>query len=456
MYDLIVIGGGPAGYCAAERAAARGMSVALFERKALGGTCLNEGCIPSKTLLNSAKALHYAQDSAAFGVSAENAAADAAAIIKRKTIVVRKLVAGVAAQMKQHGVTVFNADATVLEKKGEAFAVQAGGEVHEGKRLLIATGSAPLIPPIPGVREGVAEGRLWTSAEALNAKEIPARLAVVGGGVIGMEMAAYFSAMGAKVTVIDMLPTVGGPIDASLSAALLKNHPQVDFLLSCKVTGVENNVVHYEKDGRAGRLEAEGILLCIGRKPSLVAGLDALHVATERGGIITDASGRTNVPGVFAAGDVNGRSMLAHTAYREAECAVAAMMGESQTVDYDAIPAVIYTNPEIACVGLTLDQAKARGYDAVSLTLPMAYAGRYLAESDGKAEAFCTVVAEKQTTQVKPRRLLGVHMAGPYASEMIFGAAMMVSLKLPIDTLRQQVFPHPTVSEILREALWAI
>ena len=450
-YDLIVLGGGPAGYCAAERAGAMGKSVLLLERAKLGGVCLNEGCIPSKTLLNSAKVFKYAAHGEPYGISAENVTADPAAIVARKNDVVKKLVAGVGMKMKKHGVEVVSARGMLAGRGAEGIYVEANDERFAGTNVLIATGSEPSVPPIAGAREGVSSGEIWTSRQALDAMGIPPRLCVIGGGVIGMEMAGYFSAMGSKVTVVEMLPTIGGPVDPAIAAALLNSYPDIDFCLNSRVTEIQAERVFFDRAGKSEIVEADRVLLCIGRRPSAEGiGLETLHIATERGAVLTDASGRTNVPGVYAAGDVNGRSMLAHTAYREAECAVAAMFGEAQKVDYDVIPSVIYTTPEIACVGLTEAQAKERGYAVKTVMLPMAYSGRYLAESSGDA-SFLSVVAD-----AKARRLLGVHMIGPYASEIIYGAGFMVSTRMTIEALRQQVFPHPTVAEILREALFEL
>lgn len=453
MADLIVLGGGPAGYCAAERAAAAGMNVRLIEKRALGGVCLNEGCIPSKTLLNSAKILHYAQDGSAFGVTAENAKADVSKIIARKNSVVKKLVAGVGAQMKRHGVQVTYASGVVKGKGNEGYIVEAGGETFTAQKLLIASGSVPVIPNIPGVKGGLEAGYVWTNQEALDATTIPARFVVIGGGVIGMEMASYYQSMGAQVTVVEMLPTIGGPIDADLAKALLKSYTAagISFQLNSRVTQVDASGVTFECDGKSQTIPADQVLMCIGRRANTQdMGYETINLHMERGAVITDESGRTNLPNVYAAGDVNGKSMLAHTAYREAECAVAAMLDRPQRVSYDAIPSVIYTTPEVACVGLTDKQAKDQGYDCKTITLPMSYSGRYLAETDN-GEGFVKLVADQ-----KSRRLLGIHMIGSYASEIIYGAAIMVATQMPIEALRQFVFPHPTVAEILREALWEI
>ena len=454
IFDLIVLGGGPAGYCGAERAAAAGLKVKLIEKRALGGVCLNEGCIPSKTLLNSAKALHYAHDSKKFGITAENAKADAAAVISRKNVVVKKLVAGVGMQMKAHHVDVTYAQGKLLGKQQGAFAVQAGEETFLSRRLLICTGSEAIVPNIPGVFDMRNAGMVWTSREALEAKEIPASLTVIGGGVIGLEMASYFSGMGAKVTVIEMLPSIGGPIEAELAAALLENLQKdgITFELGARVTRVGTDGVTFERDGKATTIAADKVLLSIGRRAVTAdMGFETINLNMERGAIVTDDSGCTNVPDVYAAGDVNGRFMLAHVGYREAECAVSTMLGQPQRVDYDAIPSVIYTSPEIASVGLTAEIAKERGHEFDTVELPMSFAGRYLAETDGRAKSFLRMHVEKGS-----RRILGVHMISPYASEIIYGATMMVALRLPVEALRQFVYPHPTVSEILREALWAV
>ena len=451
-YDLIILGGGPAGYLAAERAAAGGLTVALFEKRALGGVCLNEGCIPSKTLLNSAKIYDHALHGEAYGVTAKEVAIDHGLVVARKGKVVKILVAGVGAKMKSHKVNVVKALGSIKGKSDSGFIVEADGAEYEASRLLIATGSEPVVPPIPGVKEGLESGYVMTNREILDLKKLPERLIVIGGGVIGLEMAAYFGTVGTKVTVIEMLDKIAGPTDGEISTLLLKEMMKkgVDFRLGCKVTGVTGSTVEYEKAGKTEAVEADAVLLSIGRRPVISGfGLESIGVYTEKGAIVTDDNLRTNIPNVYAAGDVNGKIMLAHTAYREAEAAVNHMLGKRDHMRYDAVPSVIYTAPEAASVGETEESAAEKGLDYKAVKVSMRYAGRFVAEND-KADGLCKLLIEPETD-----RILGVHLLGSYASEIIYGAAMMIESRWPVKDLKELVFPHPTVSEIIREALFA-
>lgn len=447
-FDLIVLGGGPAGYVAAERAGHAGLSVCLFEKNALGGVCLNEGCIPSKALLNSAKIYENALGGKEFGVIAGDIRLDHEAVMRRKEKVRRKLVAGVGAQMKANHVTVVTGEAAIAGRSADGFTVSCAGSEYICKNLIIATGSQPVLPPIDGLKDSLASGFAITNREVLSLPEVPARLAIVGGGVIGLEMAAYYSTAGSKVTVVEMLDHIAGPTEAELSAMLLAELKKqgVEFMLGARVTAIGGGKVVSDK----GEVEADKVLVSIGRRANSAGiGLETLGVYTERGAVVTDERMATNVPGVYAAGDINGKSMLAHTAYREAEVAVNNILGKRDTMRYGAIPSVIYTHPEVASVGLTLQAARAAGIDAVETKLPMAYSGRFVAENTG--EGICKVITDKKT-----RVLLGVHMLGSYSSEIIYGAAAMIEMQLRVEDIKEIVFPHPTVSEIIRETIFAV
>ena len=451
-FDLIVLGGGPAGYLAAERATAGGLNTALFEKRALGGVCLNEGCIPTKTLLHSAKLYDHALHGKAYGVTAENVAINHAAVVERKEKVVKTLVSGVRGKMKACGVTVIEASAAVKGKTGGGFIVEADGAEYEADRLLIATGSQPVVPPIPGVKEGMEAGFVVTNREILDLKSIPQRLTVIGGGVIGLEMASYFSTAGSRVTVIEMLDKIAGPTDHEISLLLKKEMEKkgVEFRLGCRVTGIAAPRVEYEMGGETGSVEADMVLLSIGRSPVTSGlGLETIGIYTERGAVVTDGNLRTNVPNVYAAGDVNGKSMLAHTGYREAEVAVNHMLDRRDHMRYDAVPSVIYTVPEVASVGETEQSAGEKGLAFKAVKISMRHSGRFVTENDG-GDGLCKLLVEQGSN-----RLLGVHLIGGYASEIIYGAAMMIESRWPIEDLRELVFPHPTVSEIIREALFA-
>ena len=451
MYELIILGGGPAGYNAAERAAAGGLSTRLIEGRALGGVCLNEGCIPTKTLLYSAKIFDYAKHSEDYGVSLPNASIDHAKVVARKDRVVKQLVGGIASKMKHAGVTVVTERGEIIGRDGEGFKVKAGGEIYAAKRLLICTGSEAAVPPIPGLREAVASGFAKTNREILGMTTVPKKLAVIGGGVIGLEMASYFNSIGSKVTVIEMLDHIGGPTDGEIASILLKNYKKkgVEFMLGAKVTAVGTKSVSCEFDGKPVEVEADCVLCAVGRRANTAGiGLESIGVLTVRGAIVTNEQGRTNVSGVWAAGDVNGKSMLAHTAYREGEAAVNDMLGKKDAVRYISIPSVIYTNPEVAAVGETSESIKAKGIEADVRTLTLRYSGRYVAENEG-GDGIVKLIVDKAH-----HRVLGVHMIGNYASEIIYGAAMMVENEMRVEDVRRFVFPHPTVCEVIREAMF--
>ncbi|MBE6560841.1 MAG: dihydrolipoyl dehydrogenase [Ruminococcaceae bacterium] len=456
IYDLIVIGGGPGGYNAAERAAHSGMKVCLFEERALGGVCLNEGCIPTKTLLYSAKIYDYAHHGDAYGVTVSGASIDHAKVVDRKDKVVRTLVSGVGAKMKGAGVTVVSATATITGKSADGFTVSANDETYTAKQLLICTGSSAAVPPIPGLKESVENGFAVTNREILDLRVAPKRIAVIGGGVIGLEMASYFNSIGASVTVIEMMNKIAGPTDGEISSILQKNYAKrgVNFILGAKVCAVSGKpgegYVEYEMDGAKTKVECDLVLVSTGRRARTAGiGLESVGVLTERGAIVTDEYSRTSVPGIWAAGDVNGKSMLAHTAYREGEVAVNNMLGKKDKVDYRSIPAVIYTNPEVGTVGETVESAAKAGIKATEHTISLRYSGRYIAENEGGDGIVKIVIGEH-------REILGVHMIGSYASEIIFGTAAMVAKRERVEDVQKIVFPHPTVCEVIREGMFMI
>jgi dihydrolipoamide dehydrogenase len=451
LFDVIVIGGGPGGYLAAERSAHAGLKTALFEKNALGGVCLNEGCIPSKALLHSAKTYEHALHAAAFGVKAENVSIDQKSVIDRKRRVVKTLVSGVKAKMRSAGVTVVMAEAQIQGKTAEGFTVTAQGQSYTAKNLIIATGSSAAVPPIPGVKENLGSF-VMTNREVLELEAIPEKLVVIGGGVIGLEMAAYYATVGSKVTVMEMLDHIAGPTDREIGLMLQKEMEKkgVTFLLSHKVISLTPGSVMAESpEGKQISVAADKVLLSIGRRANTQGlGLENIGVTVDKAGIRTDTAGRTNVPGVYAIGDVNGHHMLAHTAYREAEVAVNTILGKPDFMRYHANPSVIYTQPEIASVGRTEEECKGKGIDYEVAKLPMAYAGRFVAENEGMP-GLCKIIVDK-----KKRTVLGVHLIGTYTGEMIWGAAEMLEMGMRVTDARQIIFPHPTVSEIIREVLW--
>ena len=452
MFDLAIIGGGPAGYVAAERAGAKGLKVVLFEKRDLGGVCLNEGCIPTKTLLYSAKVYDTAVHGDKYGVFAADATFDFGKIMGRKERVVRRLVAGVGAKMKAHGVQVVKGQAMIEGRSAEGVKITCNEEAYTATNLLVCTGSEAFVPPIPGLKE--AGDVIMTNREVLALKEQPKSIVIIGGGVIGMEFASFYNSLGTQVTVVEMLPEILGGLDEELSAMLRGIYAKkgVAFNLSCKVTKIEGNVVTYvDSQDQEHTVEGEKILVSVGRRPVTAGfGLESLGVELVRGGIKVDNKMRTNVPGVFAAGDVTGFSLLAHTASREGEVVVNNLTGVEDTMRYNAIPGVVYTNPEISGVGLTEKSAKEKGIDYKIATLPMAYAGRFVAENEG-GNGVCKVLVGAKYGEV-----LGVHMLGNPSSEMIYGACMAIEAEMTLKELEQVVFPHPTVSEIFKETLFAL
>ena len=446
-YDVAIIGGGPAGYTAAERAAAGGLSTLLFEKNALGGVCLNEGCVPTKTLLYSAKTYDNIKHAAKYAVKAENPSFDLGKIIARKNKVVKKLTAGIRMKMTEQGV---NLIAGAAEIKGRAedgtITIACGEESYEAANLLICTGSETVIPPIPGL----AETDYWTSREALLSKELPASLVIIGGGVIGMEFASFFNSLGTKVHVVEMLDKILGPMDRELSAQLQAEYAKrgVKFYLGHKVTGVHGTEVSVEKEGESFTLHGDKVLLSVGRRPVTKGfGLETLGLEPFRNGIWVNDRMQTSVPNVYACGDITAFSLLAHTAVSEAEVAVSNLLGQEAHMSYKAIPGVVYTNPEIAGVGKTEEELQAAGIAYQVKKIPMAFSGRFVAENE-MGNGVCKLILSEDGT------LLGAHLLGNPASELIVIAGIAIEKGMKAEELRSFVFPHPTVGEIIKEALF--
>ena len=392
-YFLAIIGGGPAGYTAAEQATKAGKSVVLFEQQSLGGTCLNVGCIPTKCLLH----------------DTHRGITDWTALQQHKTRVVRKLVAGIKMRLKD--VTIVAGHAEVHD--GRVF---CQGEAYEYDNLLICTGSSNLQPPIPGIQDNDA---VWDSTDALNASEPPQSVVIVGGGVIGMEFATIYHALGIPVTIIEALPHIIANIDQEVVQLLYDKYSKEGIVIhtNTKVSAIDGHVVHTTQ----GEFEGDKILISVGRKPNM-ADFEALQ----------------GQPNVYFAGDVTKTIMLAHVAERQAAVAVNTMLGIPDEVNYEAIPAVVYTQPEIAMVGVMEGEVR---------TMPMSYAGRFVVEND-RDNGLCKMAVEPQTGKIK-----GVTMIGTPCSEIIAAASVAITQGMTVDELKKVVFPHPTVSEILKEIL---
>lgn len=445
-YDVAIIGGGPAGYTAAEKAAKGGLSTVLFEKNALGGVCLNEGCVPTKTLLYSAKTYDQIKHASKYAVSAENPSFDYPKIIARKNKVVKKLTAGIRMKMKESGVEVITGEAMIQGKTDEGnILIQCAEQVYEAKNLLVCTGSESVIPPIPGVNET----EYWTSREALQSKELPASLIIIGGGVIGMEFASFFNSMGTEVQVVEMLDKILGPMDKELSDMLQAEYTKrgVKFYLGHKVTGIHGQEVTVEKDGESFTLHGEKVLLSVGRRPVTKGfGLETLALEPYRNGIKVNEYMQTSLPNVYACGDITAFSLLAHTAVSEAEVAIDHILGKARAMSYKAIPGVVYTNPEIAGVGKTEEELQASGTPYQVKKIPMAFSGRFVAENE-MGNGVCKLILAEDGT------LIGAHLLGNPASELIVIAGIAIEKGMKAEELTSFVFPHPTVGEIIKEAL---
>lgn len=446
QFFLAIIGGGPAGYTAAELASKAGKDVVLFEQNALGGTCLNVGCIPTKSLLYGAKQYYNASHAQKYGVSASDVAFDWAAMQKRKTIVVRKLVAGIKQRLNNEHCTVITGEARVVSYQPSVVSIECNGETYEAENLLICTGSTNFVPPIPGVKDNP---HVWDSTDALAATELPKSMIIVGGGVIGMEFATLYHELGVPVTVIEAMPTILPNLDQDVVQVLLDKYRKagITILTSTKVKAIDEYRVQTANADGIQTLEAERVLISVGRRANL-KGLEALtELEYNRGAIVVDDFMKTNLDHVYACGDVTGKIMLAHVASRQAEVAVGRMLKQIplQRIAYSAIPSVVYTNPEIASVGLTEPQAKDLNLDIEVRQLPMTFSGRFMAENEGET-GLCKMIidAKKQT-------VLGVHCIGNPCSEFIAAASFAVRNGYTVGEMRQVVFPHPTVSEILHE-----
>lgn len=425
-YDVAIIGGGPAGYSAAELAAKSGLKTLLFEKKALGGVCLNEGCIPTKTLLYSAKVMNTAKDSGKYGISCDNVTYDLGKIIARKNKVVRKLVAGIKGRMNEAGVEVVMGEAHLTT----GTTIECDGQTYEAKKVILCTGSEAVVPPIPGLKEA----NYWTSREALENKEVPESILIIGGGVIGIEFASFFSSLGTKVMVVEMMPEILPGMDQELAGMLRADLAKkgIEFHLGTKVMAVNGNEVSIEKEGEAGTLAASVILVSVGRR------------ATDKRSV--NEYMQTDNPDVYACGDITAFSMLAHTAVREAEVAVEHILGKAHPMSYKAVPGVVYSSPEFAGVGKTEEALQAENMEYIVKKLPMAYSGRFVAENE-MGSGVCKIIEATDGT------ILGVHLLGNPASELIVIAGLAIEQSMTSEQLKAIIFPHPTVGEIIKEVL---
>lgn len=451
-FDLAVLGGGPAGYVAAIRGAQLGARVALVEKDRPGGTCLNRGCIPTKALVESARAIELARRSADLGVDLKPGPVDYPRVAARKDRVVARLVGGVETLLKGNGVHRLAGRGT-LRGPGTIEVTAPDGQVTRiaAGRIIVATGSKPAPLPVPGL-EG--DGILDSDA-ALAMTTLPDSMIIIGGGVIGVEFAGIYSRFGVRVTLVEALEQILPREDHEVAGELRRNLAKdgVDVHTGVRVTSCNNDAngrkkLTLEAGGRQITLEAGAILVATGRI-SNPEGLEGSGLKLERGRVVTSADLETNLPGVLAAGDIRGQVMLAHAASAEGLAAAERLLGKETSVDLRAVPNCVFSFPEVASAGLSEQAARDMGYQVVTGKFPFAANGKALAMAE--AEGFVKVVAESKWGEV-----LGIHIIGPQASSLIGEAALALRLEVTYDELARTIHPHPTLTEALMEASAAV
>lgn len=448
---IVVIGSGPGGYVAAIRAAQLGGDVVVIEEDKIGGTCLNVGCIPTKALLHTAELYENARHGEAYGVMAD-VRIDFGKAQKRKDSIVNQLVGGVNGLLKVNKIKVVKGHGTIVNKR--QVKVESPGKddvMLYADKIIIATGSVPFIPPIPGVESK----HCVTSTGALEFKEIPKSMVIVGGGVIGVEIATMYSAMGTKVHVVEMLSEILPNMDVELVKMLKKQFIQkgIEFHTSAKVVKISDvdggaRVDVIDKEGKNIELKGEKVLLSVGRRTNVAGlGLDEVGIATDRGRILVDEKMETNVDGVYAIGDCNGQMMLAHVASYQGEVAAENALGHASKSSLRSNPSCVYTNPEFASVGITEEMAKEQN---------LSYkAGKFSLAGNGKSLIIGTEGMIKVIVGKEYGEILGVHILGPRATDLIGECALAVEMEATVDELIQTIHAHPTVSEAIKEAMLA-
>ncbi len=445
-YDLVIIGGGPGGYVAAIRAGQLGLKTAVVEEQNMGGTCLNWGCIPTKSLLHAAELVHQARHSASYGVIIPEVQIDYPAIIRKKDQIVRQLRSGVEHQVRQQGCEIIRGRARFLDAHTLAISEPANRVVRAAKTI-IATGSSPAKPPIPGI-DGA---RILTSDSLLALAECPDSLVIIGGGVIGVEFATVYSQLGKTVTIIEMLPEILPGIDAELIALLRKKLAAsgVRMMTGARVTALESSgraICTCEINGETVQVEADKILVAVGRRPnSADLGLEQAGVQLDKGFIVVNDEMQTSVPSIYAVGDVTGKVMLAHAASEQGLVAASQAAGEKHRMAYDIIPSCIYTEVELACVGLTEEAAQKKGLAIRVGRFPISANGK--SKLVGAHEGIAKIVTEARTGEI-----LGAHIMAPRATDMIAEICVAMKLEATYEEVAGTIHPHPTVSEILMEA----
>ncbi|MDR0709015.1 MAG: dihydrolipoyl dehydrogenase [Spirochaetaceae bacterium] len=442
MYDIAIIGAGPGGYVAAIKAAQAGASCVLFEKDEVGGVCLNRGCIPTKTFIKSAQVLNTIKSAANYGIDTGEYKLNYPRVLARKQSVVRGLCGGVAGLLKKNGVTLVRQNAEIVSPG----VIKAGNETREAKNIIFAAGSRPVKPPIPGIEHSV------DSDYVLNMEFLPKSMAIIGGGVIGVEFATYLRAFGVTVTIVEMLPDIIAAADGDVVSAALKMLKSigVNVFTGAKVVGIDAGGLRFVNGGGTEqRLDAEMVLCASGRAPNADrAMLDKVGIRHSKGAVETDEHMRTNIPGIYAIGDINGKWMLAHAASAEAIVAVENILGKSSAINYDSIPQCIYTTPEIAWIGLTEKQADERRIAYRKGVFPMFANGKSVIE--GETAGMVKLLADETGA------IIGGHIVCAHATDIIAEIAVLMRKKGTAGDIIGTIHAHPTIAETVMEAAEAL
>ena len=443
-YDILILGGGPGGYVAAIKGAQLGLKIALIEKDAIGGVCLNEGCIPTKTLLKSAKVYRLIKHSMDYGISVDSASIKPNwdVILQRKSSVVKRLTSGVQGLLKKNGVTVFQGYGEVINNT----TVKVNSETITAKNIVLATGASPIIPPIPGLKEGIENQFVYSSKTLLNYPKIPKSLTIIGGGVIGIEFATLFSSFGTKVTILERLEQILMPIDDDIRNAYLKllAKESIEIITKANVTKINEASVTYELNGQSKNIDSEIVLLSVGMKPNIDS-FKQLNLSMNKQGIQVNEQMQTSIPNVYAIGDITGKMMLAHAASAEGIVAVETIAGKKSKFSFDSVPSAVYGFPEIAWIGLTEKEAKEKKTDYKVSQFPLLANGRSLAEGD--TDGFVKIIVNPINGEI-----LGAHILAANATDLLAETVLARDSEATIADIANSIHLHPSVSEAVMEA----